>query len=291
MEDVKGFCKLMDISVPVYEHFDYYIEQYSKLEKWKNIKDLIKLYEEAEESHEDLYKFRVDKSIEIINFIKSTRGYVEMCDDNLLREYPITKNFEYSEDKKYLSIDIKKANWVSLKKYDPEFLNELGNSYEDLLKKFDMPEIFNHSKQFRQFIFGNLNPKKQGRIQRNIIENEVINILNKFKLEIACVKNDEVIYSFDSLEEIKEILKIINLNRFRVKLFSTKRIEDFRINTHINVDGCVLYQEISGCNGTKFFLNVKKYILEEPLDIRDLYFRMDGDISIWKVDNLKIELI
>ena len=290
MKDIKGFCKLIDISVPVYEHFDYYIEQYSKLEKWKNIKELIRLYEEAEEEFGNLFEFRINKSIEIIDFLKNTRAYAELCDDNLLRDYQTNRNFEYSEDKKYISIDIKKANWVALKKYDPDFLNELGDSYESLLKRFGMPEIFNYSKQFRQFIFGNLNPKKQGRIQRNIIENEVINILNNFGLEIACIKNDEVIYSIDSSVDINEILKIINSDRFRVKLFTIKRIEGFRVNTHINVDGGVLYQEISGCNGTQFFLNIKKYILEESLDIRDLYFRMDGNVAIWKVDNLKIEL-
>lgn len=291
MKDVKGFCKLMDINVPVYEHFDYYIDQYSKLEKWKNIRDLIKLYEEAEETHEDLYRFRIDKSIEIVNFVKATRAYTEMCDDNLLSDYPTSRNFEYLDGKKYLSIDIKKANWISLKNYDPEFLNELGNSYEDLLRKFDMPEIFNYSKQFRQFIFGNLNPKKQCRIQRNIIENEVINILDKFKLEVACVKNDEVIYSLDSLEYVEEIFKIIDKNKFNIKIFITKRIEDFRINTNINADGDILYSEISGCNGNHYFLNIKKYLLEEPIDIRDLYFRMDGNVALWKVDNLKIELI
>jgi hypothetical protein len=93
MRDVKGFCKLMDISVPEYEHFDYYINQFSKLEKWKNIKDLIKIYEEAEEKYGDLYEFRLKKSNEIINYLKSTRAYNELQDDNLKsgQEYMMKK--------------------------------------------------------------------------------------------------------------------------------------------------------------------------------------------------------
>jgi len=69
MRDIKGFCKLMDLSIPEYTHFDYYINQISKVDKWKNIYEMIKLYELAESEHSDLYQFRMDKSNEIINFI------------------------------------------------------------------------------------------------------------------------------------------------------------------------------------------------------------------------------
>ena len=66
MNDVKGFCKLMDISVPDYEHFDYYIHQLSKTERWKNIYDLIKLFEYGESKYGDLYEYRFKKANEII---------------------------------------------------------------------------------------------------------------------------------------------------------------------------------------------------------------------------------
>ena len=39
-----------------------------------------------------------------------------------------------SENKKYLSVDINSANWQVIKKYDPDFLNELGSSWSELLK-------------------------------------------------------------------------------------------------------------------------------------------------------------
>jgi hypothetical protein len=289
MKDVKGFCKLMDISVPEYEHFDYYINQFSKLENWKNIKDLIKIYEEAEEKYGDLYEFRLKKSNEIINYLKSTRAYNELQDDNLLPDLPTTKNFEYSEDKKYISIDIKKANWAALKKYDPEFAPELGDSYEDFIAKFDVPEIFNHSKQLRQYIFGNINPKRQGKAQR-VITQSILNKYNHLNLDIACIKNDEVIYSFESFDQIEEILTSVDKEIFKIKLFTVKRVQDFRINTFLSESGEKLYKEMVGCNGNQFFMNLKNYIFEEPLDIRDLYFRMDGSLAIWNVDKLKISL-
>ena len=289
MRDVKGFCKLMDISVPEYEHFDYYINQFSKLEKWKNIKKLIKIYEEAEEKYGDLYEYRLKKSNEIIEYLKNTRAYNELQDDNLLPDLPTTKNFEYSEDKKYISIDINKANWVVLKKYDPEFAPELGNSYEDFISKFDVPEIFNHSKQLRQYIFGNINPKRQGKAQR-VVTQSILNKYNHLNLDIACIKNDEVIYSFESFNQIEEILTSVDREIFKIKLFTVKRVQDFRINTFLSESGEELYKEMVGCNGNQFFMNLKNHIFEESLDIRDLYFRMDGSLAIWNVDKLKISL-
>ena len=280
MKDIKGFCKLIDISVPDYAHFDYYIEQFSKLEKWKNIKDLIKLYEEAEEKYGDLYEFRINKSNEIINYLKNTRAYNELQDDNLIPDFPTTKNFEYSEDKKYISIDIKKANWVVLKKYD---------SYDDFIAKFDVPEIFNHSKQLRQFIFGNINPKRQGKAQRVIIQ-DIIHKYYNLDLDIACVKNDEVIYSFESFDQIEEIINTLDRDMFKIKLFTVERVQDFRINTYLSESGQKLHKEMVGCNGNLFFLYLKKYVFNEPIDIRDLYFKMDGNIAIWKVEGLKISL-
>lgn len=289
MRDIKGFCKLLDISVPNNEHFDYYIEQLSKTERWKNIKDLVNLFIEAEEKYGDLYEYRFKKANEIIEFLKSTRAYNELIDDNLIPDYPTTKNFEYSESKKYLSIDIRKANWVVLKNYDPDFAPELGESYDEFISKFDVPEIFNHSKQLRQFIFGNINPKRQMKAQRVIIQ-KLLEKYDHLKLDVACIKNDEVIYSFDEYDQIKEILETLDRDKFKTKLFTVQRIKDFRINTCLSESGDKLYKEMVGCNGNLFYLYLKEFILNEPIDVRDLYFRMDGNIAIWNIDGLKVSL-
>jgi hypothetical protein len=123
MKDIKGFCKLMDINIPNYEYFDYYIDQLSKTNRWKDIRNMIDLYEKSEDIYGDLYELRYKKSNEIIDYLKTTRAYNDLIYDNLLLDYPVTKNFEYNENKKYISIDINKANWVALKRYDPDFMS------------------------------------------------------------------------------------------------------------------------------------------------------------------------
>ncbi len=289
MKDIKGFCKLMDLSIPEYTHFDYYIEQFSKVEKWKNLKDLILLYEDAEEKCGDIFEYKIKKSNEVIEYLKKTRAFNELTDDNLLPDLVTTKSFEYDENRYYLSVDIKKANWYVLKKYDPEFLNELGDSYEDFMNKFNIHEIFHHSKQFRQFIFGNINPKRQGKAQRLVVQS----VLDKYKnldLEVACIKNDEIIYVFDDFSQITEVLDTIDKNIFKTKIFKVSRVEDFRINSYLTSEGNLLHKELVGCNGNRYFICLKKYIFNEPLDVRDLLFKMDGNLAIWFTEDLKVSL-
>jgi hypothetical protein len=288
MKDIRTFIKLFDLNVPDFEHFDYYISQYSKLNKWSHLNNMIELYKDFESVVDDPYQYKIDKSNQIIEFLKSTRAYNELNDDNLIPDLPLTKNFEYSEEKKYLSIDINSANWSVLKKYDPQFLNELGDTYTGLLEKFNIHPVFFNSKQFRQYIFGNLNPKRQIKAQRSIIE-ELIQS-QKSNLDILCTKSDEVIYSFIDFVEIEQIISQLDTSLFKYKIFTVERVEDFRVNTFYNKKGDISHKELSGCNGNKYFIYLKKYILNEPLDIRDLYFRMDGDLAIWNVEGLNVEL-
>ncbi len=292
MKDIKSFCKLFDLNVPNFNEFDYYINQYKKLWRWKDMDDLISLYESAESQIEDIFKYKIDKSNEIIDFLKNTRAYNELNDDNLIPDLPTNKNFTLVEGKKYLSIDLKMANWQVLKKYDPSFLNELGDTYSQFLDKFNIHPVFHKSKHFRQYIFGNLNPKRQIKAQRVII-NDVINRLSGIDgLNLEFIKNDEVVFSYDDITSlrIRELEDIIKNESYNVKIFKTDIKEDFRINIYLDFYENELYRELTGCNGSKYFIFLKKYILNESLDVRDLYFRFDGDLAIWNIDNLKVEL-
>lgn len=286
MKNNKDFTKLFDLNIPVREHFDYYIDQLSKTEKYKNIRELISLFEEADKDIDNFLEYKVKKTNELIDFIKSTNAYVEFCYDNNLLDLPTNNSYKYHDDCKYLSIDIRSANWTSIKKYDQ--LNELGDSYVDLLSKFNLPRIFIHSKYLRQFIFGNINPKKQQKIQRNIIQEVVRMLCDNYNIE--CVKNDEVIIKFDSFDDIKDIYNIIDQSKFRIKLFSVERVEDFRIDSIYDIKGNLLYKEIVSVNGQLFYLKLKQYITKEKLDIRDLYFRNDGKLGIWIVEGLKYSI-
>ena len=288
MKDPKSFVKLFDLNVPVIEHLDYYIDQMSKTQKYKDIKHFLSLYQESEMEISDAYEFRKNKSQEIIDFIKGTNAYNELCYDKNLIDYPTTKSIEYVEDVKYLSIDLRSANWVALKHYDPPHINELGNDYIDFLSKFNLPKVFLHSKYLRQFIFGNVNPKRLIKVQRNLIQEMV----RKYQddLQVEGVRNDEVIFSFNDFSEIKDIYNQINHDRYKTKIFTINRVEDFRIDNLYDIDGNLVHREMMGVDGTLFYIKLKEYITGEELDIRDLYFKSNGRKAIWVIDNLKVEL-
>jgi hypothetical protein len=288
MRDIKGFCKLFDLNIPVYSEFDYYIGQLSKVPKFSNLTNLIKLYEETESNIGDLYEYRLEKSKEIIDFLKKTRAYEELIYDNLIPDLPTTKNFHYEEGRKYISIDLKKANWLSVKKYDPHFLNELGNTYEEFLDKFNIPNVLKQSKSFRQFIFGNINPKRQIKAQRLMIQG-VIDEIDDF-LQLECIRHDEVIYSFDKFSDISSICSAYDNNIYNFKIFTVDRVEDFKIENYYNTNGDLTGRSMVGCNGNLYYINLKKYITGESLDIRDLYFRTENRLAIWFDENLKVSL-
>lgn len=287
MKDPKSFVKLFDLNVPVIEHLDYYIEQMSKTQKYKDIKHFRSLHEESEMEIDDAYEFRRNRSEEIIQFIKSTNAYNELCYDKNLIDYPTAKSIEYVEGTNYLSIDLRSANWVALKHYDPDHINELGKDYIDFLGKFDLPKVFVHSKYLRQFIFGNVNPKRLIKVQRNLIQEMVRKYQDE--LQVEGVRNDEVIFSFNDFSEIKDIYNQIDHDRYKTKIFTINRVEDFRIDNLYDIDGNLFHREMMGVDGTLFYIKLKEYITGEKLDIRDLYFRSNGRKAIWALDNLKVE--
>lgn len=270
----KDFIKLFDLNIPDENNFDYYLCQLSKTSKFRNIKDYYEMFLNMN-FEGDFYQYKMDKANEVINFIKNTHAYTELIMDSNLLDLPTNKSISYEEGVNYLSVDIRSANWRSLKYYDQ--LNELGDSYQDFLYRFDLPQILTHSKYLRQFIFGNVNPKRQQKVQRNMIQ-EVVRIFGD-DLFVEGVRNDEVIFRFKDFGDIN--LESLDLDRYSVKLFSVERVEDFRVDTLYDYDGNILSKELSGVSGQEFYLKLKQYITNEVIDERDLIFRHNGKLAKW----------
>lgn len=278
MKNKKDFIKLFDLNIPHFDHFDYYIHQLSKTDRFKDIKYYLELFEEADSSIDDFYAYKMSKSSDIIEFIKSTNTYTEMTLDKNLTSFPTNKSLQYEEDRIYLSVDLRSANWYSLKIYDQQ--NELGDSYEEFLKKFDLPKVFTHSKYLRQYIFGNVNPKKQQIIQRNIMQKDVIRKFDS-EFEIEGVKNDEVVFILNDFKDSEKIINNIDHERFKIRIFKIERVEDFRIFNYYDSEGNFIRKEMIGCSGNQFYMKLKEYITGEKINIKDLYFKSEGKLALW----------
>ena len=280
MKDIKGFKNLFNVKIPCDEHFDYYIDVLSRTHEFKDINKYIELYENMElicGGNSKDYTHR--KSNLIIEYLKSTSAYKNIISDNTL---PLSYNknqFKGDIGQKYLSIDLSQANWQVFKYFDTS--DELPGTYNELLDKFDCLDILKYSKNFRQFIFGNLNPKKQQSIQAFFMNSLVKSMsLDNIAFNLVDFKNDEIIITgYD-----ESIYDYINNRKLKFKM--TEHMLD-SVNTRqfyeLGTDN-ILYKKLYNTNGNRFYIDIKKYVLNEPLDMRDLYFRDNGELAIWYID-------
>lgn len=285
MKDVKSFCKLFDLNVPNYDDFDYYRSLYKRVGRHSDIDELVSMYEELENEVDDMFTYRIECTDLLVKYIESTRAFNDLNLDPMVPDLTVDKNFRYSEGRYYVSFDLIKANWQAVKSYDPDFLNEMKDSWEELVSHLEIPSLFSRSKQLRQYVFGNLNPKRLMRVQRKMIQSILENLPKP-----DCVKHDEVIFSFDTLDLAYEFVKIKTPEKFRAKVFTVDVRDGYRINNYLDVDGQIYDREPVGCNGHKYFMVLKNDIFNEPLDVRDLYFRMDGELAVWMIPELNLSI-
>jgi len=291
MKDITRFKKLFNIKIPCVEHFDYYISVLRRTHKYSNLPELIKLYEQAESDYEDFKKFSFKKSDEIINFLKSTVVNQRINETTPVESVDYNrKSFKVEVGKKYLSIDLVQANWQVFKSYDKT--NELPDTYEELLDMFGCPDILKSSKNYRQQIFGNLNPKKHQKIQANIMSDVNFELMSKgLKYELNDINNDEIIISnYD--DNIYEFFKKMPY-KFRLTEFITTMVENVRVYEFLELGtDKVHYKDLFGAPGNQLYMNIKKYILNEPVELRDLYFMENNKLAIWADDiNILKELL
>ena len=120
MKDPKSFVKLFDLNVPVIEHLDYYIDQMSKTQKYKDIKHFLSLYQESEMEISDAYEFRKNKSQEIIDFIKQVGAVLSITVNKntfIVIAKDINDDTGKAEDARKINIPI-----ISLQEFKQKYL-------------------------------------------------------------------------------------------------------------------------------------------------------------------------
>ena len=285
MRDVKSFCKLFDLNVPSYDDFDYYRSLYRRVGRHSDIDELVAMYERLEETVDDMFAYRMECTNKLVDYIESTRAFNDLNLDPMVPDLPVNKSFEFREGVYYVSLDLRKANWQAVKSYDPDFLNEMGESWEALVGSLGIPPLFARSKQLRQYVFGNLNPKRLAKVQRRMVQSLIDG------LQVPdCVKHDEAIFVFDDLDSAYDFVAGGFPDGFRPRVFTVDVRDGYRINNYIGQGGEVCDREPVGCNGHRYFMVLKREVFREPLDVRDLYFRMDGELAVWAVPGLNLNI-
>lgn len=290
---LKRWVKDYDLPIKIFEepYFSYLINLYDDVfqtkEKLNLLIDII-----SDFNNDDEYLSHNNKLTDnIISTIKKQRAYLEFITMNMdkfkiLTNYP--KNSIYKQNnigKTFLSIDLVKANYQSLKFIDNSLVLNSSN-YDDLISKFTDYEYIKQSKYIRQVIFGHLNPKRLQKIQRYLIEQVILYVLsheNILESSIIMASNDEVVFEInESLaaefsnnfkEKINQIKHLLNID-VDIEIFTLNYLGmDCYVKEFINKDG---YQ-FAGVSQIYYPQAYKKYH-NLPINDMDLTFKHEHQL-------------
>lgn len=296
VENQREFCKLFKIKIPVHEHFDYYIELLFRAGQM-DIYDLIRGFNAyvdwvATTEYSSVVKYKLSYALpKAVSYVKGTKSYALMQEEaNKLK----TQDFRSKDHRKVslgitsASIDMVAANFSCLCYYDEH--EEFQHDWYSFIEDLDIHPFLAKSKSFRQYIFGNTNPKMFAKLQKEFIWNlreHLINVEGLDEEELIFISHDELIVSMQGMNSTSLLKKVhswakVKEIKLRVKLYREDRIDDitvrqnFALNTMAYTD-----KELVGVEGSKTFWALKKYVLEEELDPRDLLFKQNDSIATW----------
>ena len=188
-------------------HLGLYQEDYNSLEYYFELLDMIgkKYGGNCNKFLEDYYNVR-DKIITTIVESEAFQKFNTM-DMNVftIKDRPnITSDNIYNNDnigKFFISIDLKKANFQTLRNIDKDIVFG-ADTYEEFIGKFTDLDYIKESKYTRQVIWGKCNPKRHITAEKYFIIQIYKKVIEQFPyLSDKCVSlsNDEMIFNVEFL--------------------------------------------------------------------------------------------
>ena len=165
------FCKNCGIPINLYaepyftDRIELLEKQYGSANKYQKFLASIEKFKSEQEYYEFYNKVKND----IIAAIKATAGYQRFNEMDMREVGEIIKGYSLPSKtiykptfsgKRFISIDMKQANFTSLYHYDPSIFDG-ATTWEEYIRKFTDDECIIESKYVRQRIFGECNPNRQ----------------------------------------------------------------------------------------------------------------------------------
>lgn len=218
---------ISDYSLPIVvfdeRYFGYYLELYERdfkaLTKWN---ELIGVINERFQSNPYLFLDEYSRVRDsLIQCIRTSDCYASDYENNKLDRFNLDfdsidsthcrHNSLYINDfvgKTFISVDLRKANYQAMKTINPDLLQlEKGSeSYEEWVRKYTDLDYIVDSKYTRQVVFGNVNPKKQIKVQRWIVSGIIREIQSseeiKGKARLVIFNNDEAVFEVTDTDSL-----------------------------------------------------------------------------------------
>lgn len=233
----------------------------------------------------------------LITRIKESQTYADFNDFALSTSHPTMNHIKQHLGELMFSIDIKKANYTILKSIDA--YGDMCNSWDQLCAKLEIDKALRLSKSFRQMVFGNLNPKRNQRLQHNVMAKVCATLPLAHRKNIIFISHDEIVILCESQDQAKDLKHFVNKDlhkelgkkiadrrnvfEFGTQLYVLNEIEKDRFAKTINPNTSQSIKTLVGIPSNQFYIYFKKHILEQPLDERDLYFYNDHRLAKWVI--------
>lgn len=291
----KRFCRDCNLPIAVFDN-PYFSERLQTIDV---IFDCVNKFEvfctELQDfvNEQDYFEYYNKIKDCVINYIKSHDEYNTFINKNYSIEHiPASKKNIYTEDndsREFISIDMKKSNFSSMKHYSAAIFDNAEN-WEQFITRFTDNQHIINSKYIRQVIFGGCNPKKQIRYEYHLMNILCNHLMNKIpNISVFSLGEDEIIieapYKYGvgcgfSLRELKQVINNCPLNIGQ--LVGVKIFELYKIK---NTNGYMkIYNDDSDsvefkCLNDEIFHQIVKYYFNKTITENDLVFYHDGKLA------------
>lgn len=291
------FVKDYNLPINIYDDrlFSYYIGLYD----FFPVDTYVKLCQNIEEKYGGNLSLWLDYCAKVrdaaIFGVTESDKYKSFNDSkNLLKEYDIDiqigEHSLYSQEtdgKRYVSIDLKKANFQALK-----FVGVLDDaSYDDFIRKYGGDDYIVNSKYLRQVIFGKMNPGRTIKVEKYIVS-KIHEIVSPVFLDwkLFSFNSDELIYSLEDfypsednlnsiVKAVKELLDIdvraeyVEIKKLPIVNANGNNIDAY-VRTNINTNESVLKKA-----STTFFPQIYKLWKGKEIQDEDLYVYFEDQLA------------
>ena len=289
------FCKDCNIPIKIFQE-PYFMDRmklydkfYGTLEKWETFVKELEKYK-CEQDYLEEYNRVKDTAI---NDIKETEAYQRFNSENM-NEFSIVHEGLPGKDifhpsnngRKFISIDMKKANFSALKYYNYSMFYE-SNTWEDFIKRYTDNKHIINSKYIRQVILGNCNPKRHITYEKYLMDT-LLEILEDFIIRqerfignnLVFFSNDEIVFDIEDINEdkIEEFLKEITycidklVVPFKVEYFLLSKIDGTNGYCKTFKDGSVEFK----CLDNYMLPFVMRKVLGQEVTENDKVFYHEG---------------
>lgn len=291
----KRFCKDCNLPINLFDE-PYFTQRLKALDVQF---DCVKKFDtfcadlEKYDTEQEYFEYYNTVKDSVINMIKDNTEYMKFLNDDFADVRVVTKNItlgnknlyiEGNQDKTFISIDMKKANFSALRHYSPAIFKNV-ETWEQYIGFFTPSEHIRNSKYIRQVILGACNPKRQITYERYLMTMLYLHIKNELdgKVSFYSLGNDEIIISVAgtsvSAKEIKSAIatcpqKIGELVRF--EMFDLQKVGDYGWMK-------VIYDEPERVEfktiNADIYHQIVKHYWNMPITEDDLVFRYNGVLA------------